>query len=128
MSNESTLTRAVIAEKIAKELGLTQQKSGEIFETILDELVSVLATGESVKISSFGTFTAHNKRPRMGRNPKTGTAAVITARRVLGFKASHILKDQINSRRSIVDASEKKATRRAPSARGSSRPTASLTH
>lgn len=112
MSNEATLTRAVVAEKIAKDLGLTQQKSSEIFETILNELTSVLAQGESVKISSFGTFTANDKRPRMGRNPKTGVAAVITARRVLSFKASHILKDQINNRRPIVASGEKKTSRR----------------
>ena len=58
---------------------------------------NALIRGESVKISSFGSFTIRNKSERIGRNPKTGEEVPITSRRVIIFKPSHVLKNRINS-------------------------------
>ncbi len=63
---------------------------------MLEQISGTLARGESVKISSFGTFSVHDKAQRIGRNPKTGKEAPILPRRVLVFRASHVLKDRIN--------------------------------
>ena len=63
---------------------------------MLDEIASTLARGEPVKISSFGTYTVRDKAQRIGRNPRTGEEAPILPRRVLVFRASHVLKDRIN--------------------------------
>ena len=66
-------------------------------ETVLGEMSNALIRGESVKISSFGSFTIRNKSERIGRNPKTGEEVPITPRRVVIFKPSHVLKSRINS-------------------------------
>ncbi len=63
---------------------------------MLEEISSTLARGESVKVSSFGTYSVRDKAQRIGRNPKTGEEVPILPRRVLVFRASHVLKDQIN--------------------------------
>ncbi len=67
---------------------------------MLDEITDILAKGETVKLSSFGSFIVRKKSQRMGRNPKTGTEVPISPRRVVMFKPSAILKQQINGKRS----------------------------
>jgi integration host factor subunit alpha len=67
-------------------------------ETVLNEISDALARGEMVKISSFGSFAVRSKGKRVGRNPKTGEEVPINPRRVLVFRASHVLKDQINQK------------------------------
>jgi integration host factor subunit alpha len=64
---------------------------------MLEEVCVCLESGEEVKLSSFGTFSVHSKNERVGRNPKTGIEAVITSRRVLSFRPSHILKDRVDN-------------------------------
>lgn len=92
----TTLTRAALSKVITKNIGVSRSEGIKIFETILDEVIHCLEKGEHVKLSGFGSFHVREKSPRLGRNPRTGESALITARRVLVFKPSHILKDSIN--------------------------------
>ena len=91
-----TITRYDIAETLYQEVGLSRKVSGEILDMILEEISQELSKGNSVKISSFGTFLVRNKRPRIGRNPKTGVDAEISARRVISFKPSQIMRKSVN--------------------------------
>ncbi|MEM8588701.1 MAG: integration host factor subunit alpha [Pseudomonadota bacterium] len=92
-----TVTRAQLSEAVYEEVGLSRNESAELVEAVLDEMSDALARGESVKISSFGSFAVRQKGQRIGRNPKTGEEVPILPRRVLVFRASHVLKDRINS-------------------------------
>jgi integration host factor subunit alpha len=91
-----TITRADLSESVFQEVGLSRNESSDLVETILSEVVEALARGESVKISSFGSFTVRDKGQRVGRNPKTGQEVPILPRRVLVFRASNVLKTLIN--------------------------------
>jgi integration host factor subunit alpha len=91
-----TITRADLSESVFQEVGLSRNESSDLVETILSEVVEALARGESVKISSFGSFTVRDKGQRVGRNPKTGQEVPILPRRVLVFRASNVLKQLIN--------------------------------
>ncbi len=91
-----TITRADLSESVFQEVGLSRNESSDLVETILGEVVEALARGESVKISSFGSFTVRDKGQRVGRNPKTGQEVPILPRRVLVFRASNVLKSLIN--------------------------------
>ena len=91
-----TVTRADLTEAVYQEVGLSRNESAQLVETVLEEVASTLASGESVKVSSFGTFSVRDKAQRVGRNPKTGEEVPILPRKVLVFRASHVLKDQIN--------------------------------
>ena len=91
-----TITRADLSESVFQEVGLSRNESSDLVETILAEVVEALARGESVKISSFGSFTVRDKGQRVGRNPKTGQEVPILPRRVLVFRASNVLKSMIN--------------------------------
>ncbi len=93
---ESTVTRAQLTEAIYQEVGLSRNESAQLVETVLDEVAEALVRGEVVKISSFGSFFVRQKGERVGRNPKTGEEVPILPRRVLVFRASHVLKDRIN--------------------------------
>lgn len=93
----STLTRSDLSAAINREVGLSRSESSEMVETILSRISDALVLGESVKISSFGTFTVRNKGARIGRNPKTGEEVPIEPRRVLVFRPSHILRDRVDS-------------------------------
>jgi integration host factor subunit alpha len=94
---EGTLTRADLTDAVYRSLGISRNESSDFVERILEEVSMSLERGETVKISSFGTFTVRQKKERMGRNPKTGEEVPITPRRVVTFRASHVLKDQINN-------------------------------
>jgi integration host factor subunit alpha len=91
-----TVTRADLSELVYKTVGLSRNESAQIVETVLDEISVSLVRGEDVKLSSFGSFLVRQKNGRMGRNPKTGEEVPIAPRRVLSFRASHVLKDKIN--------------------------------
>lgn len=92
-----TTTRADLTEAVYRHLGVSRTESADFVQRILEEVSSALARGESVKISSFGTFSVRSKKMRMGRNPKTGEEVPITPRRVITFRASHVLKESINA-------------------------------
>ena len=93
---DSTLTRLDLSDAVFREVGLSRYESSQMVESVLEHVASALVENETVKISSFGTFTTRQKRPRVGRNPKTGTEAVITGRRVITFKPSQLMKDRVN--------------------------------
>lgn len=93
----STLTRSDLSQAVYREIGLSRNESAELVETILDRIASALVDGETVKISSFGTFAVREKGARMGRNPKTGEEVPIDPRRVLVFRPSHILKERVDA-------------------------------
>ena len=93
----STLTRSDLSEAIYREVGLSRNDSADLVQSILAHVSDALVAGETVKISSFGTFTVREKGARMGRNPKTGQEVPIQPRRVLVFRPSHILKDRVNA-------------------------------
>ncbi len=93
----NTVTRAQLSEAVYQEVGLSRNESADLVETVLNEIVDSLARGDSVKISSFGSFHVRAKGGRVGRNPKTGEEVPIQPRRVLIFRASHVLKERINA-------------------------------
>lgn len=92
----ATVTRAHLAEAVYREIGLSRNESADLVETVLREMSDSLARGESVKISSFGSFSVRQKGARVGRNPKTGEEVPILPRKVLVFRASNVLKSRIN--------------------------------
>lgn len=93
-----TLTRSDLAEAVYQQVGLSRNESADLVEAMLDELSNTLIKGENVKISAFGSFSIRQKGERVGRNPKTGVEVPILPRKVLVFRASHVLKDRINGR------------------------------
>jgi len=92
------MTKADIIESIYEKVGLSKEESSRIVELVLETLKDTLETGEKVKISGFGNFVVRTKRSRRGRNPQTGDEIQITARKVLTFKSSPILKRALNER------------------------------
>jgi integration host factor subunit alpha len=91
-----TVTRAQLSESVYQEVGLSRNESAVLVESVLEEITAALVRGESVKLSSFGSFSVRQKGRRMGRNPKTGDEVPILPRRVLVFRPSHVLKEHIN--------------------------------
>lgn len=94
------MTKAEIVERIYEKVekdGFSKKEAAEVVEAIFEVIKGHLERGEKVKISGFGNFVVHTKRPRKGRNPQTGAEIVISGRRVLSFKPSQVLKKTINS-------------------------------
>lgn len=96
MDDNRTMTRADLAEAVYEQVGLSRNESSDLVEAVLDEISDALIKGDTVKISSFGSFSVREKGERVGRNPKTGIEVPILPRKVLVFRASHVLKDRIN--------------------------------
>lgn len=94
-----TLTRADLSNIVYKQLGLSLQECNALVDSVIDEVCTSLEQGDSVKLSSFGTFSLRRKKQRMGRNPKTGIEVPITSRTVLSFNASNLLKARVNAGR-----------------------------
>lgn len=92
-----TVTRADLSEAVYQEVGLSRNESAALVESVLNEVSDALARGETVKLSSFGSFSIREKGQRIGRNPKTGEEVPILPRKVLVFRASNVLKDRINA-------------------------------
>ena len=91
-----TITRTELSEAVYQEVGLSRSESSDLLETVLEKISETLITGESVKISSFGTFSIRSKSERIGRNPKTGIEVPITPRRVINFRPSQQLKLRVS--------------------------------
>ncbi len=91
----NTITRAQLAEAIYQEVGLSRNESADLLELVLDEIKQAFLRGETVKISSFGSFSVRQKGQRLGRNPKTGEEVPILPRKVLVFRPSQLLKTRI---------------------------------
>lgn len=94
--DKKTLTRADLSESLHRNIGLSRTESADMVNSVLDLVSDALVDGQSVKLSSFGTFMVRAKRERMGRNPKTGEEVPITPRRVLVFRPSQVMKNVIN--------------------------------
>ena len=91
----ATLTRADLADIVHRKLGLSRAESASVVERVLHHMCHSLADGRNVKVSGFGTFILRDKGQRLGRNPKTGVEVPIAPRRVMTFRASQIMRDQI---------------------------------
>ena len=90
-----TLTRADLADVVHRRLGLSRAESANLVERVLHHMCHALSEGQNVKISGFGSFILRDKGQRIGRNPKTGVEVPIAPRRVMTFRASQILRDDI---------------------------------
>lgn len=91
-----TVTRTHITEALHRELGLSHDHCRELLDGVLSEVSKALVNNEEVKLSGFASFYPHQKNQRMGRNLKTGEKVVITPRRVVVFRPSANLKNQVN--------------------------------
>ena len=94
---ERTLTRADLTEAVLREVGLGRQECAGLVDRTLELVAEALERGETVKLSGFGVFQVREKRARMGRNPKTGEPAAIVPRRVISFRASQLMKAQVDT-------------------------------
>ena len=92
----STVTKADIVEKVYETIGFSKKEASELVELVFSELKKTLQNGEKVKISGFGNFVVRGKSERIGRNPQTGEQIKISARRVLTFRPSQVLKAMLN--------------------------------
>ena len=90
-----TVTRADLSDAVYQEVGLSRSESAELVDSVLYEISDALVRGETIKLSSFGSFVVRQKGERVGRNPKTGEEAPILPRRVLVFRASPALKERV---------------------------------
>lgn len=90
------LTKADIVERIHERVGFSKKEASEVVDSVFEVIKRQLERGQKVKVTGFGNFVVHQKRPRKGRNPRTGETIVIRGRRVLGFKASPMLKKSMN--------------------------------
>ena len=95
---DKTTTRSTLSEAVFKNVGLSRNESATLVDSVFGEILKSLINGDDVKISSFGTFVVRQKKERIGRNPKTGQEVPITARSVVTFRASNVLKSKVNSR------------------------------
>jgi len=90
-----TLTRVDLCEAVYQKVGLSRAESADLVEMVIDTIFDTVASGESVKLSSFGSFLVREKSERIGRNPKTGEEVPITPRTVMVFKSSNLLKKAV---------------------------------
>ena len=91
----NTLTRADLSDVVHRRLGLSRAESASVVERVLHHMCHALSEGKNVKVSGFGTFILRDKGQRIGRNPKTGVEVPIAPRRVMTFRASQIMRDEI---------------------------------
>ncbi len=94
--NRSTITKADIVERVYQKIGFSKKESSELVESVFSTLKATLKKGEKVKISGFGNFLVREKKKRTGRNPQTGEQMEISARRVITFRPSQVLKAVLN--------------------------------
>lgn len=90
------MTKSDIVQNIYENMGYSKRDSAVIVDSLFEIMKSSLASGEKIKISGFGNFVVKEKNPRRGRNPQTGDEISISARKVLTFKASQVLRKTIN--------------------------------
>jgi integration host factor subunit alpha len=95
-TSHNTVTKADLVEKVYERLGFSKKEAADLVEMVFDTLKESITTGEKVKISGFGNFVVRSKRSRIGRNPQTGDQITISARHVLTFRPSQVLKAMLN--------------------------------
>ena len=98
---DKTTTRSSLSEAVFKNVGLSRNESANLVDSVFSEILVSLTNGDDVKISSFGTFIVRKKKERIGRNPKTGEEVPITARSVVTFRASNVLKSKVNTKNKL---------------------------
>ena len=103
----AAVTKAQLSDLLFEQLGLNKRESKDMVDAFFDLVTAQLVEGGDVNISGFGNFQIRTKAPRPGRNPRTGEAIAIDARRVVTFHASHKLKDQIQDDAGASKASPK---------------------
>jgi integration host factor subunit alpha len=96
-TGSATVTKADIIESVYEKVGFSKKEAAEIVEMVFDTIKETLERGEKIKISGFGNFLVRDKKSRVGRNPQTGEEIEISARRVLTFRPSQVLKNALNS-------------------------------
>ena len=99
---EKTTTRSSLSEAVFKNVGLSRNESASLVDSVFNEILKSLISGKDVKISSFGTFVVRGKKERIGRNPKTGEEVPITARNVVTFRASNVLKSKVDAKNKLT--------------------------
>jgi integration host factor subunit alpha len=107
------MTKADIIEGVYEKVGFSKKESAEIVELVFDTLKETLERGDKVKISGFGNFMVREKKARVGRNPQTGKEIEISARRVLTFRPSQVLKSALNGEILAPGSKEEEEARRA---------------
>jgi integration host factor subunit alpha len=95
---KTAVTRVDLIEAVYRKVGLSRAESARLVEEVFKAISECLERGETLKLSSFGTFAVRTRGPRMGRNPKTGAEVPIAHRRVLMFKASDVLRKRLQQR------------------------------
>ncbi len=91
------MTKADIVEALYQKVGFSKKEAADLVELVFDTLKGTLSQGSKIKISGFGNFIVREKRSRVGRNPQTGESIEISARRVLTFRPSQVLRSEVNS-------------------------------
>ncbi len=94
-----TLTKSNIVDSVYERTELTKKEAAEYVNEVLEVMKETLEEGEEIKVSGFGKFEVRHKEERMGRNPQTGDEILIPERKVLRFKVSQVLKDELNGER-----------------------------
>ena len=92
---KTATTRSTLSEAVYRNVGLSRNESAALVDSVFSEISKSLINGKDVKISSFGTFIVRDKKERVGRNPKTGEEVAITARQVVTFRSSNVLKSEV---------------------------------
>ena len=100
-----TITKATLANTLFDQLGLNKREAKEFVELFFEQIRQALEIGESVKLSGFGGFTIREKNSRPGRNPKTGEEVPVSARRVVTYRASQKVREQISDNSTTINAS-----------------------
>lgn len=91
----STITKADIVERVYDRIGFSKKEAADLVESVFETIKNELQTGNEVKISGFGKFEVKGKNDRIGRNPRTGEQMTISARRVISFKVSQVLREML---------------------------------
>lgn len=99
-----TITKATLANTLFDQLGLNKREAKEFVDLFFEQIRQALEIGESVKLSGFGGFTIREKNSRPGRNPKTGEEVPVSARRVVTYRASQKVREQISDNTTTISA------------------------
>jgi integration host factor subunit beta len=91
------MTKAELIEDVSRAVEMSRKDSEIIVETIFDAIVKSLKAGDKIEIRGFGSFRTRQRKPRIGRNPKTGTRVDVPAKKIPYFKPSKELKDLVNT-------------------------------
>ncbi len=94
-----TMTKADIVDSVYERVGITKKEATDYVDAVFEAMKETLENGDELKVSGFGKFEVRKKGERVGRNPRTGVEIMIPERKVLRFKVSQVLKDQLNGKR-----------------------------